>query len=244
MIFPRIIDDALKRLLERKGYFRLKGQNGFDLERRRKLLASLDIDLLVDVGANVGQYATGMRALGYAGPIISFEPMQAALQSLEKTAAADGNWRVIPKGISDHSGSAKLHVAANSISSSLLEMEELHARMAPGSTYIDAEEIAITTIDAAMAGLSPDASRLWLKIDVQGLEDKVLAGAEATLQRVTCIQLELSLVQLYAGQTTYLPLLTHLRELGFELAGVEPGFVDIQSGRLLQMDGLLVRSVA
>ncbi len=64
MIFPHFIDSAIKRFLARKGYFRLKGENSFDLERRRKLLASLNIDLLVDVGANVGQYARGMRGLG------------------------------------------------------------------------------------------------------------------------------------------------------------------------------------
>lgn len=244
MIFPRIIDSAIKRLLERKGYFRLKGQNGFDLERRRKLLHSLDIDLLLDVGANVGQYARGMRALGYSGPIISFEPMQSALDVLRTTAAADGCWDVVAKGISDRSGTARLNVAANSISSSLLDMEELHARMAPGSNYVDAEDIAVITLDEAMAEHSSNASRVWLKIDVQGLEDKVLAGAKATLAHVACIQLELSLAPLYTTQATYLPILTRLHDLGFELAGVEPGFVDIRSGRLLQMDGLLIRSTA
>lgn len=242
MIFPGFIDDAIKRLLERKGYFRLKGQNDFDLERRRKLLTSLHIDLLVDVGANIGQYARGMRKLGYAGPIVSFEPMRSALRELEVAAAVDGNWLVIPKGVSDHSGSARLHVASNSISSSLLDMDDLHARMAPDSVYVGAEDIALTTLDESMGVLYPEASRLWLKIDVQGLEDKVLAGAHTSLSRVSCIQLELSLTTLYAGQTTYLPILERLTELGFTLAGVEPGFVDINSGRLLQMDGLLVRT--
>lgn len=241
MIFPRFIDDAIKGFLGRKGYFRLKGENAFDLERRRKLLASLNIDLLVDVGANVGQYARGMRRLGYGGPIVSFEPMHSALAELRVAADSDGNWRVLPSGVSDHEGTAQLNIARNSISSSLLPMEDLHARVAPSSAYVAAEEIPITTLDKAMEHLWTDASRLWLKIDVQGLEDKVLAGAQATLKRVSCIQLELSLTPLYSGQATYLPLLTRLHDLGFELAGVEPGFINLDNGRLLQMDGLLVR---
>lgn len=241
MIFPRFVDDALKRLLERKGYFRLKGKNGFELERRRKLLASLGVDLLLDVGANVGQYAREMRNLGYLGPIVSFEPMRSALGELEPLAEADGNWKVIPAGLSDAEGTAKLNIAKNSISSSVLGMEYLHASVAPASEYISSEEINLTTLDCAMARLATEAHRIWLKIDVQGLEDRVLAGAAATLQRVTCIQLELSLAPLYTGQTTYLPMLTRLAELGFDLAGVEAGFLDADKGRLLQMDGLLVR---
>jgi FkbM family methyltransferase len=241
MILPRFIDDALKRLLERKGYFRLKGKNGFELERRRKLLASLGVDLLLDVGANVGQYAREMRNLGYTGPIVSFEPMRAALTELESSAAADGHWRVLPIGLSDSSGSATLHIAKNSISSSVLGMEDAHARAAPTSAYVGTEQIRISTLDAAMEELDSHASRIWLKIDVQGLEDRVLKGAALTLARVVCIQLELSLIPLYSGQTTYLPLLQRLSELGFELAGVEAGFLDAESGRLLQMDGLLVR---
>lgn len=241
MIFPRFVDDALKRLLERKGYFRLKGKNGFELERRRKLLASIDVDLLLDVGANVGQYAREMRRLGYGGPIVSFEPMRSALSELAPMAATDGNWKVIPAGLSDTDGTAQLHIAKNSISSSVLEMERLHADMAPASEYVASEEIVLTTLDQAMATLSTDARRIWLKIDVQGLEDRVLRGATATLPRVACIQLELSLATLYTGQTTYLPILMRLAELGFDLAGVEAGFLDAGSGRLLQMDGLLVR---
>ncbi|NII53149.1 FkbM family methyltransferase [Luteibacter sp. SG786] len=241
MIFPRFVDDALKRLLERKGYFRLKGKNGFELERRRKLLASLDADLLLDVGANVGQYAREMRRLGYHGPIVSFEPMRSALSELEPAATADGNWKVVPAGVSDRSGTTQLHIAKNSISSSVLDMERLHSAVAPASEYIASEEIVLTTLDQAMTAIATDARRIWLKIDVQGLEDRVLAGATETLHRVACIQLELSLAPLYKGQTTYLPMLLRLAELGFDLAGVEAGFLDAGSGRLLQMDGLLVR---
>lgn len=244
MILPKFADNALKRLLERKGYFRLKGQNSFDLERRRKLLASLDIDLLIDIGANIGQYGQGMRRLGYNGRIVSFEPMRQALAILEPLAQADGQWEVVPCGVSDSASRARLHVAGNSISSSLLDMESLHVSLAPGSAYVGEEEIEVNTLDQAMTARWNDARRVWLKIDVQGFEDKVLAGASESLARVACIQLELSLRPLYKGQVTYLPLLSRLDALGYDLAGIEPGFVDLDNGRLLQMDGLLIRREA
>lgn len=241
MILPRFVDNALKRILEKKGYFRLKGQNGFELERRRKLLASLKIDLLIDIGANVGQYGEGMRRLGYRGRIISFEPMRKALSLLEPLARTDGRWEVVPMGLSDIASKAHLHIAGNSISSSLLDMDSLHESLAPGSAYVAEEEIEVTTLDQVMASRWKSEQRVWLKIDVQGLEDKVLAGATKTLEKVACIQLELSLQSLYTGQTTYLPLLNRLHTLGFDLAGVEAGFVNLDNGRLMQMDGLLVR---
>ena len=69
----------------------------------------------------------------------------------------------------------------------------------------------------------------------------VLEGAERLLPRLRGVQLELSLISLYDGQALYIDLIHWLRERGFELWNVIPAFVDRESGRLLQLDGVFFR---
>ena len=80
-----------------------------------------------------------------------------------------------------------------------------------------------------------------MKLDVQGFEHKVLQGAGQVLRRVAGIQLELSLVPLYDGEHLFHPMLHDLEERGYELWSVIPGFVDPDTGRLLQLDAIFFR---
>ena len=83
--------------------------------------------------------------------------------------------------------------------------------------------------------------RIWLKLDTQGFEMEVLRGATTTLERVQILQLELSLRPLYEGEPGFLEVSNWLAERGLELVGLEPGFVEASTGRLLQSDVLLAR---
>ena len=96
---------------------------------------------------------------------------------------------------------------------------------------------------AAASRCAIDTGRsILLKIDTQGFEMPVLQGARNLLQTICGLQLELSLTQLYDGQVLYLDMIHWLRDRGFELWNVMPGFVEPASGRLLQMDGVFFRS--
>ena len=88
----------------------------------------------------------------------------------------------------------------------------------------------------------PDAARPFLKLDVQGFEMQVLMGAERSLERVRGLQAELPLTSLYEGDRPWREVVDHLARHGFAIAGVEPGFEDPDSGRMLQFDGVFLRS--
>ncbi len=85
------------------------------------------------------------------------------------------------------------------------------------------------------------AERPFLKIDVQGFEKPVIAGAAKTLERCVGVQIELSLDPLYEGEPNYLEMLGDLEARGFHLAFMLPVVSKLKLGPMDQVDGLLFR---
>jgi FkbM family methyltransferase len=211
--------------------------------RFHALLRRQQVDLVIDVGANDGGYGRYIRDGGYTGSILSFEPLPDAHSSLDVCAKRDPAWTVAPRvALGAESGIAQINVAGNSKSSSLLPMLDQHINAAPHSATVGSTAVAVNRLDDINLPVLTSAKRPFLKIDTQGYEMPVLMGAEATLERCVGVQLEMSLVPLYGGQELYPKLIAFLSENGFDLWGVLPGFVDPDSGRLLQMDGVFFRS--
>jgi FkbM family methyltransferase len=211
-------------------------------ERRARLLASEGIEVLLDVGANAGQYGLRMRRAGFVGRIVSFEPLSDAFAELQRRSAGDPRWEARRLALSDNDGTAEIHIAGNSTSSSLLDMGDRHLASAPESAYVGAERVQTARLDSLWEELAGDGARVFLKLDVQGFEMHVLRGAERALAQLRGVQAELALAHLYEGDSPWREIVDHLARHGFELAGVEPGFEDPESGRMLQFDGVFVRS--
>jgi FkbM family methyltransferase len=208
--------------------------------RRERLLAARGITLVLDVGANEGQYARRLRAAGYSGQIVSFEPLTGVFARLERAAAGDPAWEARRAALGDADGEAEINVAANTYSSSLLPMRERHFRSAPTSAYVGSERVPLARLDSIWNELVRPDDRVWLKLDVQGYESRVLDGAEGVLDRVDVLQAELALVPLYEGDPPWRELVDRLAGRGFRLAGLEAGFEDPDTGELLQIDGIFV----
>ena len=216
---------------------------GYDIHRSRQLcattlLSSLGIDLLVDVGANKGQYALSQRANGYKGEILSFEPMSSEHAELLALSRKDPHWIIADRmAIGDQSGEIELNLAANSASSSLLPMLHTHLAAAPGSGYIATELVAVQRLDDVLKARAV-GRRIFLKLDVQGFERHVLNGAQSTLANALGLQLEMSLLPLYEGETLMPEMHQFLRDKGFELWDLQSAFRDAATGRLLQVDAV------
>lgn len=206
-------------------------------------LSRYQVRLVLDVGANEGQFAIGLRKAGYSGNMISFEPMYAEHAVLLAMSKNDVRWQVAPRmAIGDSDGSVEINIAANSGSSSILPMLDLHKEAAPESIFTGKESVDIRKIDTVANHLIElDAKNIFLKMDVQGYEWSVLAGAEKTLERVVGILCECSFSPLYAGEANWTKLIEKIEAKGFEVWGVVPGFSDPRTGRLLQADFLFFR---
>ena len=210
------------------------------------LIRMLDIhgiSVVIDVGANCGQYALQLRDSGYRGYIISFEPLSEAYLKLVDVAKNDPLWTIYPRtAVGDCNGNVTINVAANSQSSSILNILEAHVSAAPSSRYVSSEIVPIIRLDRVEHELIGfERGGAFLKIDVQGFEKNVLVGAESVLRHIRGVRLELSLVQLYEGQELLFSMVEYLENLGFELWSLLPGFVDKRTGRELQADGIFFK---
>lgn len=232
---------AIQSLANKFGY-EVHKQSLFVPRRRLKIMQGLGINFVLDVGANDGMYASDLRRSGYHGKMWSYEPLHEAFANLDKAAASDHLWRAINCGCGASAGSAKINVAKNSHSSSLLPMLETHSAFAQASTYISQETVSVCSLDeSVMPSLSSD-DKVWLKIDTQGYEAEVLKGAARLMPQVSALECELSLVPLYEGQPLIDNMIAMIYQMGFRMVGVAPVFSEPETGYALQIDGTFLRA--
>ena len=212
------------------------------LMRRRILMERAGIDLVLDVGANVGQYAKGLRKLGYTGRIVSFEPMAAAFAELRRSAEADPRWTCFNHALGDADGPATINVSENSVSSSMRPILAACVKAAPKARYVGEETIEVRRLDAIFDEIVRPADNAMLKIDTQGFEKQVLAGAARSLAAMRLLQVEASLTPLYDGEAPMGELVVELGRLGLRPLSIEEGFQEPATGRLLQVDLIFGRA--
>lgn len=234
---------SIRKLLWKLGYDLTKFRPAsHPMARRKQLLESYAIDTVLDIGANTGQFARQLRDyLGYAGRILSFEPLSTAFAALKAGAEGDPAWQVFNFALGDAAEKREINVAGNSYSSSLLRMLPAHLQSAPDSRTVGKETIEIRTLDSLFGELCKAARNLYMKIDTQGYESKVLKGAENSLARIDTVQMEMSLVPLYEGELLLNEMCALLSGRGYTLVALENGFSDPASGQLLQVDGIFHR---
>ena len=115
-----------------------------------RALRTLSVDLVIDVGANIGQYARKLRAAGYAGRIASFEPLTDAHKQLQENAAGDALWTVHSRAaLGSDRDCIEINVSANSYSSSTLPIHSAHLNAASESKFIGSEIVDQITLDDA-----------------------------------------------------------------------------------------------
>lgn len=206
-------------------------------------LESHQVNVVLDVGANSGQYATGLRRAAFTGRIVSFEPLSQPFSLLTSNASRDPLWDCRQCALGDTDGKILINVAANAgESSSVLPMLKSHQDAFPWANYVDTEEVPIHRLDSVAAEFLDSTDIAFLKIDVQGFEKQVLAGSKSTLNdRCVGMQLELSFAPLYDGAMLIREALDLVYSLGFTLTGLLPCVTDIRTGRMLQADGIFFR---
>lgn len=184
-----------------------------ELTYLKQLINSLQINLVFDVGANKGQFATELRQIGYRGFICSFEPLYREFTQLCHSFRNDPDWQGYQIALGDENGKKNINVIPHlTVMSSLLQSKVSWQRM-------ETEEIEIRRLDGFFTKLLPNISnpRVFLKMDTQGYDLNVFEGAHGCLDFVQGLQSELSVVPLYYGMPHYIQALETYEQAGFKV---------------------------
>jgi FkbM family methyltransferase len=231
----------INSILIKFGFELLKFPSG-SLKKRIELMKRFNVGVILDVGANTGQFAGSVRKAGYKGEIISFEPLSSAFKLLKNQSDNDEKWNAENIGLGDFDGESIINVSQNLVSSSILNIKKEHTDAEPESKFVAQEKITIRKLDSVFTAFEQKNENIFLKIDTQGFEKDVILGATNSLSKITGLQVEMSLVECYDGEMMYNDLKNLIESFGFELYYLEPGFSDSVSGKLMQVDGIFFRN--
>lgn len=236
------IRTLLKQQFRRMGIevTRFNAAGSFTARRQRMLLRS-GVDLVLDAGASDGGFATELRAAGYGGRIVSFEPLEEPFRSLKAKAKRDGDWLAFQYALGNDTGLIPMNVARDDKCSTLLRPLERQTRVYSGAKTSSSTHVEIHRLRDLYGTKFPPGKKTFLKIDTQGYESHVLDGAAESLDEMVGIQIELSLIPLFDGGRNYSSLLGELEQRGFQPVMLEPVFIDPETEQTLQIDAVFFR---
>jgi len=195
-------------------------------EYLKQLFDALQVDCVFDVGANRGQYHDFLRTeVGYRGTIVSFEANPALHAALRERAARESNWRIEAIALGRTPGRARFNVMAGDQFSSFLAPDHRMTGRFEGPNRVSEEvEVEVRTLAELAPGILQEvaARRPYLKLDTQGFDLEILAGAGAELSRFPALQVEASVTPIYKGGPDYVSLIGALNDAGFALSGIFP----------------------
>ena len=233
----KIITRTVRKFLNSFGYEIVKAENVN--HQFGSWLGKLDIKTIIDIGANEGQFIKSITGLLPGRKIIAFEPIKICYDKMIVNTK-QLNIKAFNCGLSDHNGSTEIHVSKNYVSSSILPMEELHKNLYPESKYINTQTIELKKLDDAVSGINL-SKNILLKIDVQGYENKVIAGGASTIKEVAVVVIEFSYEPIYEGQWLFDETYKYFTSNGFKLVGITDQAKSDKTGIPIYADAVFVR---
>lgn len=234
---PDWLAGSIQKGLRKVGFHVQRWPPQFTLEGHLvEIIRMLDINCVLDVGANRGAYARLMRDIGYIGRIVSFEPYSESYRELDRTMRLDRDWTGHQIALGDEEGTAELQISRRSDFNSLHDPTEYGAasRYRDHLNFVGTEQVPMrrldTLLDAVTAGI--DEPRIFLKVDTQGHDLHVVRGLGQMLTRILALQVEIAGRQLYRGVPSFSEALGEYERLGY----LPCGFVPVTTER----DGIIV----
>jgi FkbM family methyltransferase len=198
------------------------------------------INTVIDVGANTGQFASAAHAVLPNARIYSFEPLTECYEELVRRFGRMEKYHAFNVALGSHEGETTFYRNEFTKSSSVLEMTDLHRQAYPWTTSTTPLTVELRTLDSFLQNLDL-ASRVLLKIDVQGFEDRVLRGSERVIQMIDYVLVETSFEPLYREQASFATVYEILTGFGLRYAGDMDQLRNPEDDRVLQSDALFVR---
>ena len=200
--------------------------------------------MLIDVGANKGQFAQLLRSVGYKGVIHSIEPGSIAYGKLVNNSQHDGKWHAHKYAFGAENKKVSLSVCEMDRLSTLYKFNDYgHQFSGAGAKITKEEQVDMVVLDDFLSDQAIDLqkSRCLLKLDTQGHDLEVLKGASSSLAHIKSIQTELAFKSIYENVPSYSEVMVFCEQNGFAVSGMYPVNRDQSTLEMIEMDCVFVK---
>ncbi len=205
------------------------------------LIDQINPATVFDVGANKGQFHDFLRfEVGFAGDILSFEPIPELAEILAERAKTDAHWKVFPCALGAEPSTLELNVSVSTDFSSFLKISQDAQALFPGASSQCTVQVPVQTLTDFIKTNRPDVP-FFLKLDTQGFDMEVINGGLPVMQDCAAVLCEVSVIPLYEGQPTWREMISHLEALGFSIVGLYP-VNRTRSMQVIEFDCLMINS--
>jgi FkbM family methyltransferase len=208
---------------------------GCDIVMYRPCLEAIqkeNFDLVLDIGANEGQFGRELRDAGYNQKIISIEPVKEAYNILKKSTNEDKLWKCYNFALGKENGTLILNIHEDTRLSSFLEHYELSANHT---------QVEVKKLSSFLEEIGCDAKKIFIKIDTQGYEMPILEGIGEFWGKIQGALVELSIAPMYKNQIPLEEMIVYLKRYGLQLWGLRRGCYDKYKMQELEIDGLFLK---
>jgi FkbM family methyltransferase len=206
------------------------------------ILNNRSIDCFLDIGAFQGDFAKNLILSGFKGHVISFEPVSENYNKLQFKAQKFKNWEVYKRiGLGDKREVLKINVSENLQSSSFLSNNSNHVELLNESKYKYTEDCEIILLDDLYDKLNLNYKNIFLKIDAQGFETKIINGGPKIINMCKGIICEVNNEILYENDIHWKEMIRILEDQNFKLHSIRDAYTDTKSGKTIQFDVIFVR---
>lgn len=227
----------IRKIIRNAGFKRRIAPNFVDIIQANK------IDIVLDVGANDGDFGRELRDSGYTGRILSFEPNPIAFERLTKNIEHDPCWDAVQIGIGAISGQFELNISRADVFSSFKNLNNF-GQKSINTRVVDTVEARVVRLDDYLSENPEIIGRPYLKIDTQGFELEVLDGLGSIFHNMVAIQVETALVNSYVDEIDWVDSILYMRARGFEVATMVCNSTISGKAQIRELDIVYVRSDA
>ncbi len=234
----------IRDLLNKCGFdiVRTKNQHDNFSNHLANVLAAENIECVIDVGANSGQYGKFLRDIGYKGYIVSFEPVSAVFKVLKEKCDQDDKWSCYDFALGDKSEEKIINVYKSTVFSSFLEANDYSKKIWTSLEDVSPENVKVCRLDDIYDDVigKLGCNNHMLKLDTQGYDKFAFDGARDCLKNISVLQSELSLISVYDGMLDVYDILKEYHHAGFYISGMYPINRD-ESLAVIEYDCVMVK---
>ena len=213
----------------------------------RTALKEGKIDLVVDVGANSGQfYSLLRRQLKYGGKIFSFEPNPGMFNMLQDLKKHDPDWDIFSFALGASESTLSFNIYQDSKLSSFLDGTDKNSARFKDKFKIEKSIlVSVKTLDSFFdeRGEMPGVTSVFLKLDTQGFDLEVLKGLRKYKPLVKYIQSEISVIPIYDKMPHYTESINRFEEEGYKMISLVPVTREKDKGFVIEFDVLWGRQI-